>query len=180
MATYTPAQAAKVLQMAASSIRNHCSNSLFQPFFSASATPPAGQARQLTDQDLRVLRFIGQATNSGATLQAVADRLAAGELQAFDWQPAAEEEPAAPASAALVLAQALRSELEQYRQVEMERNAAMIEAARELARAQATIDALTAEVARLEALLADKAELARLRAELERRQGFFARLFGAR
>lgn len=174
MATYTPAQAAKALQMAPSSIRNHCSNPLFRPFLSATATPPAGQARTLGDQDLRVLAFIRQATQGGATLQSVAERLSAGELA--DYVPEEAPEPEPP-GALMLAVQTMATQLEEERKTRQELTAELIENVKTMAGAESRILALEEEIDHLRALLGDKEELERLRAQVGR-PGLFRRLFG--
>lgn len=185
MRYYTPAQAAKILQIASSSIRNYTRDERFRAHFSPTATPTAGTGRQLTANDLRLLRFIADATAAGQTLQTVAERLQAGELDAFTWSPpGAEHEPEAGEAeqpAALVLAvQSMAAQLDEYQHTQAELNAALIESARALARAESRLQTQAEEIERLTALLSDREELERLRRQLAEKPagGLLARLFG--
>jgi DNA-binding transcriptional MerR regulator len=192
MRFYNPAQAAKLLQIASSSIRNYTRNPAFRPFFSATATPKAGTGRQLTAGDIKLLRFIADATSAGQTLQTVAQRLEAEELESFDWSPpgAEPEEEDPQQSRALVLASAVSVEFERYHAREDRMTAALFEAGRSIARAEARnvsqeerIADLQAQVERLEVMLSDREEVARLEAELadvRRPIGLLARLLGYR
>lgn len=92
--TYKPADAARLVGCSVASVRAYPSK--FAQFFSPGANPARGEERRYTDSDLRVLRFIAQATAQGETLAQVDARLQAGELAAFDWSPG-EDQPPAPA-----------------------------------------------------------------------------------
>ncbi len=86
---YSPSEAAKLAGISASSARGYVKR--YTDYFSSEATPPKGQPRAFTVEDVRLLRFISQATRDGATHNEVAQRLVAGELDAFDWWPELEE-----------------------------------------------------------------------------------------
>ena len=192
MRFYNPAQAAKILQIASSSIRNYTRNPAFRAFFSATATPKAGTGRQLTAGDIKLLRFIADATSAGQTLQTVAQRLEAGELESFDWSPpGAEPEPSpddTQQSRALVFAGAVSAEFERYHTMQNGLTAALFEAGRTIARAEARnavqeerVADLQAQVERLEAMLSDREELQRLRLQLDaakQQPGLLRRLLG--
>lgn len=69
----------------------------YRRHFSTEATPEAGQARRFTRADLALIGFIHTSTTSaGLTHEQVAEQLASGELERFDWQP---ERPEAPEQA---------------------------------------------------------------------------------
>lgn len=96
--SYSTTQAARLLNIAPSSIRNYTHNPAFSAFFSPGATPAPGAARVLSGSDLRVLRFIASQTSAGSTLVEVAERLANGEhkdLPPLDAAPQQEQQPLA-------------------------------------------------------------------------------------
>lgn len=144
MAIYTPATAAKLVGVSPSSLRNYCNNPLFAPFFSAGATPPRGQARQLCDTDLRTLRFIATQTTAGVQLATVAERLEAGELETFEWfSPGQEPAPQElQSSATLALATALTTQLERARTHENELLERLLEAERRATAAETELRTL--------------------------------------
>ena len=67
------------------SLRNYTKT--YAPHLSPGATPPAGEARVFSRDDLRVLRFAYSLTEQGVTHDVVLQRLAAGELDTYEWQP---------------------------------------------------------------------------------------------
>jgi len=70
----------------------------FSRYFSTEATPGKGVARRFTDADLRLIAYIYQSTAQNITYDEIEERLQAGELDQFDWQPP-ETEQKAPESA---------------------------------------------------------------------------------
>jgi DNA-binding transcriptional MerR regulator len=187
MPTFTTTQAASQLQTTASTIRNYARDDRFTPYLSAGATPPAGQTRRLSDSDLQAIAFIRQQEAAGAPLDEIADRMKAGEHKEAEYTPPPDD---TQQSRALVLASAVSVEFERYHAREDRMTAALFEAGRSIARAEARNVALEEEVARLENELeylrqqADNAAIvARLEAELadvRRPIGLLARLLGYR
>src|SRR4051794_28396018 len=97
---YTVTQASKLVGASRASIRAYTLRPEYQRYLSTEATPQAGQERQFTRDDLKLLRFIFARTSHGETHEAIGARLSAGELGEFDWSPpepqqAAEHEEAA-------------------------------------------------------------------------------------
>lgn len=56
-------------------------------FLSTEATPERGEARAFTADDLRLIRYVFEQTDAGATHQQVTERLNAGELALYQWYP---------------------------------------------------------------------------------------------
>ena len=77
---------------------------VYSRYLSLDATPEPGKARAFTEADLRTLAFVYHYTGAGETHEAVKQRLEAGELAAFDWQPPEDEQAAPEAQASTGLA----------------------------------------------------------------------------
>jgi DNA-binding transcriptional MerR regulator len=209
--SYSTAQAAQAAGVSSSTIRNVSSGpftAYYAPFLSPGARPGKGQARQFSQDDIRILVYIRQQTAAGLAHADVAQKLAAGALQDFDWQPDARpdgvraDHPQSEADqgtaalvkpepgAALVLASAMSAELAQYRTTTSGLTAALVDVTRQLARAEARLQAREEDLqAREEELQylrqqADNAAIvARLEAELadvRRPIGLLAKLLGYR
>lgn len=88
---YTTRQASAMAEISRATVRLYAGR--YREHLSPSATPPAGEQRLFTESDVRLLRFIYGRTSTGEQHSQVEERLAAGELEAFEWQPAGEEEP---------------------------------------------------------------------------------------
>jgi hypothetical protein len=172
----SPASAAKSAGISKSSLRNHTTNPTYATLFSeyARRTP-----RLFTIDDVRLLRFIGQQTGQGQTHEQVAEAVRAGELDAFDWQPPAQTMPQeaqeAPRAArdhpaAMVLAQAVAGQLEQYRTTATGLTAALFDVSRQLARAEARLKAQEEEIQYLRVQADNSAMIARLQVELSQAQ----------
>lgn len=75
----------------------------YERYLSTEATPQPGSARRLTFADLRLIAFVYTKTSKqgdNLTHEQVQEQLAAGELDAFDWQPEAlQSAQGAPGSA---------------------------------------------------------------------------------
>lgn len=138
MTTITVPEAARTLEIAASSIRNYCKDDRFRPYFSAGATPATGTARQLSPTDVKLLAFISRNTAAGISLGDVAQRLADGELQAFEWTPDDQAQETQPGSALMLI--------RQYRIDLQEAHAAEVELLREVADLRARLAAAEAEL----------------------------------
>ena len=132
-ATFSPSQVAEMTGVSLAAIRNYCER--FPGYFSPGATPPKGQPREFTAEDVRLIGFIRTKTGEALSLDQVAQLIDAGEMEEFDyWQPPpapgregeADPRPVAPASSstgstALATAaqvQALQVLLEEYRRRE--------------------------------------------------------------
>lgn len=169
--------------ISASSLRNYTGNELYRPYFSHEAAPPPGTPRLLTVDDVKLLRFIAERSAQGAPHADIAGQIAAGALDAYDWQPPAppveqgEPGPQDRQQAALALMPQVFSALQAQNS---ELTQALIQASRDVAGAQARIIALEQEIEHLQALLSDKDELRRLQAELveARKPGLLRRLLG--
>jgi DNA-binding transcriptional MerR regulator len=153
---YKPAEAARLVGCSVATIRSHATQ--FGEFLSPGASPGKGQPRVFSAGDVRVLKFVFETNSQGATLDQVADRLRAGELDRFDWSPE-EGQPAQAQEAAQATALALPqmfvtivSQLEESRR-------------REAEEARRREDDLQQQ------LLAAREEAARLRGQLETLKG---------
>jgi len=82
-ALYRPAQAATLAGITLTSLREY--TTAYAPFFSDYATPPPGEPRLFTPEDIRLLAFIADHTRRGAGREEVIQRLASGGLKDFDW-----------------------------------------------------------------------------------------------
>lgn len=84
-ALYTVKEAAEAVGVSKAALRKYTST--YARFLSTEATPERGEARLFTPDDLRVIRFVFEQTNAGATHQQVTERLNANELALFQWYP---------------------------------------------------------------------------------------------
>ena len=82
---YTAGAAARAVGISVASVRGYSAR--FAQFLSPTASPGPGKPRVLTDDDLRVMRFVFYYTGQGESWDDVAARLARGEVAAFDWTP---------------------------------------------------------------------------------------------
>lgn len=168
---YTVTQASKLVGASRASIRAYTLRPEYQRYLSTEATPQAGQERQFTRDDLKLLRFIFTRTSQGETHEAITTRLNAGELGGFDWTPpepqqASDHEEATTALVPIEQVRALQAILADARQRELETKE----------QAQAQIQALQDEVRQL------TRELGQAQGELNagrrRRPAWWVRLFG--
>ncbi len=60
----------------------------YKRYFSSEGAPAAGMPRKFTPDDLRLIRYIYESTSAGIAHNEVLERLAAGALADFAWQPA--------------------------------------------------------------------------------------------
>ena len=162
-AYYTTSQAATITGASLQTIRGY--TKLYQRHFSTEATPESGQSRRFTPDDLRLIRFCLELASQNLTREQISDRLAAGELANFAWQPAqqppdATQEPAPSHNTMLVPYERLQA-------------AQML-----LQDAQQREQAIKAEAAAQVATL--QSEVARLSQELGKAQGEAATLRGSR
>lgn len=183
----SPTPAAKAAGIAKSSIRNYVTNPVYSDMFSASAqqTP-----RQFTTDDVRLMRFIATQTHAGRDHDAIAAMIRAGALAQDDWQPPditpqlppqQPQQAAQQPGAALVLASAMGAELERYHAMQNGLTAALVEATRELARAEARIQTMQAELEFLRSQADNSATIERLQAQLDAAKqpvSLLARLLG--
>lgn len=146
---YTTRQASTLTGASVQTIRAYTKE--YARFFSTEATPESGQARRFTSDDLRLIRYAFEQTALGRTREQVAERLAAGALTEYVWQP--PEPVSEPVEAVTELGTAL---------VPLER----------LQAAQALLqDAQRREQAAAEQTQALQAEVQRLAGELGKAQG---------
>lgn len=172
---YTPTEAAKIIGAAPASVRNWCSNPLFQPFLSAGATPPPRQPRLLTADDLRVLHFIA-AQPPGTKLEHIAERLHSGELSDADWSPpdaSAPEQATAESTTLQLLPQmfaSLQAQVSDKDAQLRELTAQLLEIRQEIGTLLGQMQSKDDELQHLRALLEDKLN--------ERERNLWQRLFG--
>lgn len=90
--SYSPAQAARATGTSTSAVRLYLSDPRYEPWFSDSTRPGKGDPKVLTADDVRLVAFIRQQTQAGATHDDVVGALLAGELETWVWLPDGEEE----------------------------------------------------------------------------------------
>lgn len=152
MPYYTTSQASEITGASIQIIRAY--TKLYARHFSTEATPEPGQARRFTAADLRLIKLAHQLSRQNITREQVAERLAAGELDRFDWWP--PEPPEADSQA---------------EQAAAEPNTALVPLER-LQAAQALLqDARQREQAASEQVAALQTEVQRLAGELGKAQG---------
>lgn len=85
LATYTTKDASELTRASKQAIRVYTQK--YARYMSTEATPDAGAERRFTEADLKLLAYIYQQTNrSGNTHDKVLAQLAAGELDAYEWE----------------------------------------------------------------------------------------------
>ena len=136
--TYTMLETSQLTGISKPSLRNYTRT--YAPYLSPNATPAPGEARVFTRDDLRVLRFAYSATETGSTHDQVLQRLAAGELDTYAWQPedtdvASEQTQLLPPDQIRLLA----SMMEEYRSREAAAAAREIELRDRIERLQAEL-----------------------------------------
>ena len=150
-------------------------------FLSTEATPEAGAERRFTAADLKVIAFIYQHTapelgTKRYTHEQVLERLAAGDLDHFAWQPAEPESAAQGGPAAESASSAAGGALVPIERLQAA-HALLQDAQRREADAAAQVIALQSEVQRLsqalgkaegDAAMAAAAQVAAAQAEMQR------------
>ncbi len=170
---YSTKEAADLTGASRQIIRTYTAS--YQRFFSTDGAPQPGQQRRFTRDDLRLIRYIYESTQSGVTHTEVAERVQAGALEQFAWQPpepAAQHAEPSPESAAGALVPLERLQAA---------HALMQDAQRREQAAAEQVAALQAEVQRLsQALGRAEGEAATLKATRYRAPTWWRRLFGGR
>jgi DNA-binding transcriptional MerR regulator len=83
---YSVKQAAEITEVSRQSIRAYTGS--YARWFSTEATPQQGGERRFTSADLKLIKFIfATVTRDKITHEQVQERLAAGALDAFEWEP---------------------------------------------------------------------------------------------
>ncbi len=125
MTLYRAAQAASLAGVSMAELRDFTAT--YAPFFSEQATPPPGETRLFTAEDVRLLAFLADVTQRGETVDEVVRRLASGALAEFPWWTPADEGNGAGGASALapvpqlqVIAQAFWQQAEESRRRERE------------------------------------------------------------
>ena len=126
--TYTMLETSTLTGISKPSLRNYTRT--YARHLSPGATPAAGEARVFSRDDLRVLRFAYSLTEQGSTHETVLQRIAAGELDAYDWYPPDDADGSSEPTQLLPPDQIrlLASMMEEYRQ----RDASAVAREREL------------------------------------------------
>ena len=81
MKLYNPAEAARLVGISGSTLRNY--GKLYSDNLSSYAVPGHGIARQFTADDLKLLHFVYETTRRGVSHDDVKVKLAAGELEEY-------------------------------------------------------------------------------------------------
>ena len=172
MPYYTTSQASEITGASIQIIRAY--TKLYARYFSTEATPEPGQARRFTAADLRLIKFAHQLSRQNITREQVAERLAAGELDRFDWQPpepeSEPEQPSSEPSTALVPFERLQAAQALLRDAQSREQAA----AEQVAALQAEVQRLAGELGKAQG------ELQGYKAAQYRAPKWWRTLFGGR
>ena len=172
MPYYTTSQASEITGASIQIIRAY--TKLYARYFSTEATPEPGQARRFTAADLRLIKFAHQLSRQNITREQVAERLAAGELDRFDWQPpepeSEPEQPSSEPSTALVPLERLQAAQALLRDAQSREQAA----AEQVAALQAEVQRLAGELGKAQG------ELQGYKAAQYRAPKWWRTLFGGR
>jgi DNA-binding transcriptional MerR regulator len=178
-ATYSTGEAAQLAGVSAGTVRNLLGGRFAGVYdglpWSEGAKPAKGEARHLSDEDVRMLAFIRSRTSAGVPHETIAQELRDGALDAFDWQPSDEpppprrrpEEQPPPASSHASLAtvgpdivEAVRVGSSELRTVMVAQLALVREAQARADALQADLDAMRERAATAEAQVAESSQLA--------------------
>ena len=177
-AYYTTKEAADLTGASAQIVRAYTIAPEYQRYFSSEATPEKGSMRRFTAADLRLIAFVYMAsTEQALTREQVAQALAGGALDQFEWQlpepdqPEAESQQSAQAGSEALVPVA-RLQAAQY----------LVEQAQQ--REQAMADQLTEAQAKIEQLSQDlgaaRGELAGFQRAQYKAPAWWRSLFGGR
>ena len=83
---YSTKEAAELTGASRQIIRTYTAT--YARYFSSEGAPAAGMPRKFTRDDLRLIRYIYESTTSGIGHTETLERLSAGALADFTWQPA--------------------------------------------------------------------------------------------
>ncbi len=149
---YRPAQAATLAGITLASLREY--TIAYAPFFSEHATPPPGEPRLFTPEDVRLLAFIADHTRQGAGHEEVIQRLASGALEDFHWGLPEQEQGDGQTTTALVpvpqlqvIAEAFFRQVEEARAREEELRARLAIAERRISQLEDELAALRRQMA---------------------------------
>ena len=143
-ATYSTKEASDITGASTATIRVY--TTAYARYLSTEATPDPGKQRRFTSADLKLIAFAYQlGERESATREQVLERLAAGDLDQFAWQPPAEPESAAHGAAAAESASSALVPIERLQATQ----ALMLDAQRREELAAAQVATLQAEVQRL-------------------------------
>lgn len=84
----------------------------FESYLSSNATPPSGQMRLFTDDDIRVFALVAEVKNRGGTYEDAHARLRAGERGVIPDEPPSEQEKQLVMSQLAIQNKKLRAQLE--------------------------------------------------------------------
>ncbi len=144
---YRPAQAATLAGISLTSLREY--TIAYAPFFSEHATPPPGEPRLFTPEDVRLLAFIADNVRQGASYEEVIQRLASGALDDFEWWLPERGQTRGQTTAALVpvpqlqvIAEAFFQQAEEARVREEELRARLAIAERRISQLEDELEAI--------------------------------------
>ena len=147
---YRAAQAASLASVSMAELRDFTAT--YAPFFSETATPPPGETRLFTAEDVRLLAFLADVTQRGETVDEVVRRLAGGALAEFPWWVPADEGDSAGGASALasvpqlqVIAQVFWQQAEESRRRERELRQRLEAAERRIEELEREVAALRCE-----------------------------------
>ena len=143
-ATYSTKEASDITGASTAAIRAY--TAAYARYLSTEATPDPGKSRRFTSADLKLIAFVYQlGERENAKREQVLDRLAAGDLDQFTWQPPVEPDSADQGAATTESTSSALVPIERLQATQ----ALMLDAQRREELAAAQVATLQAEVQRL-------------------------------
>lgn len=105
-----PADIKELFDVSHQTVRRWCDE--FEQYLSSNATPPAGEMRLFTEEDLKVLALVAQVKNTGGTYEDAHMRLRAGERGEIPDEPPTEQQKQVVMSQLAIQNKQLRGEIE--------------------------------------------------------------------
>ena len=171
-ATYSTKEASDITGASTAAIRAY--TAAYARYLSTEATPDPGKSRRFTSADLKLIAFVYQlGERENAKREQVLDRLAAGDLDQFTWQPPVEPDSADQGAATTESASSALVPIERLQAA----HALMADAQRREEQALEQVATLQSEVQRLsqalgkaegEAAMATAAQVATVQSEVQR------------
>jgi DNA-binding transcriptional MerR regulator len=149
----TIGEAARRFGVSPQTVRGWCDT--FKEFLSPSATPPMGETRILTLEDLEALALVAKMRQALSATDSIKAALAAGERVELEEEPGEEFYPPAPVLAAELARregqlEELREERDYLRDRLAQEQAARLEALERAARAEAKLETSEAQESQLQ------------------------------
>lgn len=166
-----PADIKELFDVSHQTVRRWCDE--FEQYLSSSATPPAGEMRLFTDDDLRVLALVAQVKNNGGIYEDAHARLRAGERGEIPDEPPSEQQKQMVMSQLAIQNKELRAEIESLTREREATQAALKEKSEEVIRLQTRLEEAEKRIAEFKEQGRDDLlmEIGRLKALLEIAKG---------